>query len=166
MTDDRQDTLRILKVDRDYAFGEQDGCLLVIWRGQPTEESYRDRGRLMLDLASRLPGRCGVIEVIEPTSKAPSPAARNVIAQSMREVGKALAGMASVVEGNELRSTLVRAVLAGMQLLVRREQPLRVDKDPLRSAEWLCGMMQANDPDLPARLVQAIEILRTRIPRG
>lgn len=166
MADDAQDTLRILKVDRDYAFGEQSGCLFVIWRGQPTEASYGERARFMLDLAGRRPGRCGVIEVIEPTSKAPSPAARNVIAQSMREVGKNLAGMASVVEGNELRATLVRAVLAGMQLLVRGEQPLRVDKDLLRAAEWLCEMMQANDTALPARLVGGVEKLRAEIPRG
>ena len=166
MAGDPQDGLRVLKVDRDYAFGEQDGCLLVIWRGQPTEESYRERAAFMLDLAGRLPGRCGVIEVIEPSSKPPSPAARNVIAQSMRDVGRSLSGMTSVVEGNELRATLVRAVLAGLQLLVRGEQPMRVDKDLRRAAEWLCGMMKASDPALPARLVEAVETLRRNIPRG
>jgi hypothetical protein len=163
---DPENTWRVLTVDPDYAFGEREGCVLFVWRGQPTEASFEERGRFMQDLAARLPGRCGAIEVIEPTSKAPSPAARNVAARSQREVGAALSGLAIVIEGNELRAIFVRAVLAGMQLLVRKEQPMRVDKDLLRSAEWVCGMMQANDPNLPARLVEGIEMLRARIPRG
>lgn len=166
MTEDPRETLRVLQLDKDYAFGEQEGCLIMIWRGRPTEATYAERGRLILDLGSRMRGRCGAIEVIETTSQAPSPAARSVAARSQREVGDALSGLAIVVEGNELRSTLVRAIVAGMQLLVRKDHPMRVDKDLLRSTEWVSGKMQVNDPTFPARLVEAVEILRARIPRG
>jgi hypothetical protein len=158
--------LRILLIDRDYAFGEQAGCMLVVWRGQPTEAAYQSRTRFLLDLTARLPGRCGLLDVVEPSSKPPSPPARKVAAACMKEVGKSLSCVGIVVEGNELRSTLARAVIAGMQMLIRSEQPMRVDKDLLRAAEWMSEMVQANDPDLPARLVESIETLRARIPRG
>jgi hypothetical protein len=160
---DSNDALRILEVDKSYAFGELHGCLLGVWRGQPDEASFQQRGRYMIDLASRLPGRCGYLEVIEPSSKPPSRAARNVAVQSMKEVGKSLAAVAMVVEGNELRSTLVRAVVTGMLLVFRSDQPMRVDKQLLRSAEWVCGKMESNEPHLPARLVEAIEKLRASI---
>jgi hypothetical protein len=166
MTADSSDSLRVLALHRDYAFGEQDGCLIVVWRGQPTEESYEERGRFMADLVGRLRGRCAVIDVVEPSSKPPSPAARKVVARLMKEVGDAVSGAAIVVEGNELRSALVRAVLAGMQLLIRLDHPIRVDKDPLRAAEWARERMQSKDATLAKRLVESIETLRARIPRG
>lgn len=162
---DPNSAVRILEVDKSYAFGELHGCLLGIWRGQPSEASFQQRGQFMMDLASRLPGRCGYLEVIEAGSKPPAPAARKVAVTNLQRVGKALCCIGMVVEGNELRSTLVRAVLAGMQLLIRSEQPMKVDKQILRSAEWVCGKMQSNNPDLPAQLVAAVETLRTSMPR-
>jgi hypothetical protein len=163
---DPDNALRVLKLDPFYAFGEREGCLLGVWRGQPTEASFEERNRFMLDLTARLPGRCGYLEVIEPGSKPPSPAARKVAAACMREVGKSLSCVGIVVEGNELRSALVRAVLAGMQLLIRWDHPVRVDKDVVRSAEWVREKIGAKDAGVAARLAESIEILRARMPRG
>jgi len=161
-----EDALKILKLDREYAFGEQEGFLLGVWRGQPTEASFQERGRYMVDLAARHPGRCGYLEVIETTSKPPSPAARKVAADVLKEIGKSLPYIGMVIEGNELRATLVRAVIAGMTLLVRSDQSMRVDKDLSKSALWVCTKLQQSDTALPPRLVAGIERLRSGMPRG
>jgi hypothetical protein len=157
--------LRVLTVERDYAFGELEGCMLGVWRGQPTVESFSLRGSFLTDLAARLPGRCGYLEVIEPRAKPPAPPARKVAADIQKKLGKSLACVGMVIEGDELRSTLIRAVIAGMNLLLRTDHPMRLDKDVLRCAEWVSATMGSNDADFPRRLVAALETLRARMPR-
>jgi hypothetical protein len=144
-----------------WAAGEFGPCLMVVWRGAPAEEDVRQINTWIGKLTQRLPGKCVYINVIEPKSPAPSSAARKLAMEGLSRPG--LACKVAVIEGNELRAALVRAILTGMALLRREEQPTKWFKNTREMSLWVKDQLQAAG-DLDQQIVQAAEVIRNQMP--
>ncbi|MEO6771683.1 MAG: hypothetical protein ABI467_01510 [Kofleriaceae bacterium] len=152
--------LRIIEIDPVCSLGELDRCLLVVWRQQPTRAMFDLRHRALTDLASRHAGQCAYVELIESTSKPPPDELRKVAVEVFRKLGNAVSCVGFVMEGNELRTALVRAILTGMTFLVPQMQPSKVFKRAAAAAAWVRPQLGGAEPELETRLTAAIDYLR------
>ena len=152
--------LRVVQTTEGWAMGEIAGCLAVVWRQQPTIDAFQFRNTQLLALTQRLPAKCALVEVIESGSKPPSDETRKVAMEVFRKLGGELAGIGFVLEGNELKSTLNRAILTGMMFFVSQLQPTKVFKRSSDLAAWARGRVGSEDPAFEANLVAAFEHLR------
>jgi hypothetical protein len=143
-----------------YALGEFEHCVLTVWRLQPTEEAFRRRNRELLDLASRFPGQCAYMEFIEQTSRPPPGALRPVSLEPFPGLGKNLSCIGTTIDGTQVRSALVRAILTGMTFLVPQFQPYKVFKRRSDMAEWVQPRINAA-PGFADRVTAAFEVLRS-----
>src|SRR5678815_4725872 len=111
------DGITMLAAEAQWAMGELDACLIVLWRGAASEPAILQVNDAIWNLTQRRPGQCAYINVIEPSSPPPSAAMRKLVMAGISRPGAALSCLAAVMEGNEFRLTVVRAILAGMALL-------------------------------------------------
>ncbi len=155
--------LRVLEIAPAWAMGELDPCLVVVWRGETTPEAFRLRNNHLEDLAARARGKCALIEVIEPSSKAPSQDTRRVAMEVFKKLGSDLSAVGMVIEGSEVRSTLARAVVTGMMFFVRQLQPTKVFKETKELVGWVQPRLQGLPADYQARLDGALDELRQRM---
>ena len=152
--------LRVLEVTKNWAIGEYGRCLAVVWSGQPDPHAMQRRADHLVDLCKRHPGHCALVEVVEPTSKPPDDNTRRVAMEVFRKLGNDLSGIAFVVEGNEVRTTLTRAIITGMLFFVRQPQPSKVFKRIPDLAAWVRGRIHAEDSEFNTKLAAAFEHLR------
>ena len=155
--------VRILDSSPLYTLGEVGNCLIADWKLQPTSLEFDRRNVALRDLASRFPGACAYLEMIEPTSKPPPASVRKPAMDVFKQLGPTLSCVAIIVHGAELRVTFVRAILSGMTFLVPQVQPLRVFKDTESAARWIQPRLPA-DPEFETRLVAGAESLRPPKP--
>ena len=120
--------LRIIDLGAVCSIAEYERCLLVVWRMQPTRAAFDHRHQLLADLAVRYPGNCAYVEVIESTSPPPTNELRKVAVDVFRKLGKDLGCVGFVLDGTELRTTMVRAILTTMTFFVSHMQPSKVFK--------------------------------------
>lgn len=154
---------RILETTPTYVLAEFGRCLITDWRLQPNKLEFDRRNEALMDLASRFPGACGYLEMIESTSKPPSSSVRKGGMEAFRTLGPNLSCMAVVIHGAEFRVTLVRAVLTGLTFLVPQIQPLRIFKQTQPAADWMQGLI-AESPGFERRFAAAAELLRPQQP--
>lgn len=151
--------LRPLEVNAVYALGECERCLLVVWKQQPTREAFERRDAALVDLAGRLAERCAYLEVIESDSKPPPSSLRKEAVQVFPKVGKAVTCVGACVDGTQVRSAFVRAILAGMMFLIPQFPPAKVFKRVGDMAEW-ARQRVGMDAGLERNVEAAFEYLR------
>jgi hypothetical protein len=152
--------LRIIEIDPVCSLGERERCLFVVWRQQPTRAMFDLRHRALTDLATRHRGKCAYVEVIEPTSKPPTDELRKVAVEIFRKLGRDVSCVGFIMEGNVLRTALVRAILTGMTFLVPQMQPSKVFKRIGDAATWMRPQIGATEPDFDTRFAAAFDYLR------
>jgi len=159
--------VRLIDVTDRWAMGEFARCLVVVWRGETTPDAFRKRNAELQDLSRRHRGKCALVEVVETTSPPPSDDTRRVAMEVFKELGADLAGIGFVIEGNQMKSALNRAILTGMTFFVKRLQPTKVFKHSAELARWVRPRVQDEEPGFEARLEAAIEFVRRVIgPRS
>ena len=152
--------LRIIEIGPVCSLGEQERCLFVVWRLQPTRAMFDLRHRVLSELATRHEGQCAYVEVIEATSKPPTDELRKVAVEVFRKLGRDVSCVGFVMEGSELRVALVRAILTGMTFLVPQMQPSKVFKRIGDAASWVRPQIGATEPEFEARFAAAFDYLR------
>jgi hypothetical protein len=152
--------LRLIHASPVCAMAEYERCIITVWHLQPTPEAFDIRHRELVDLATRYPGQCGYVELIEPTSKPPPNEMRKTAVEVFRKLDKNVCCVGFVVDGTQFRSALVRAILATMSFLVPPTQAAKVFKRLGEMAEWVRTRIHEEDPAFNARLVRAFEYLR------
>jgi hypothetical protein len=120
--------LRIIEIGAVCSIAEYERCVLVVWRLQPTRAAFDRRHQILAELAARYPRKCAYVEVIESTSTPPTNELRKVAVEVFRKLGKDLACVGFVLDGTELRTTMVRAILTTMTFFVPQMQPSKVFK--------------------------------------
>lgn len=155
--------VRIIEVTNKWAMGEFCQCIGAVWRGQPTSEALKLRASELVDLAHKYPGACALLEVVEPTSKPPTDETRRVAMDVFRKLGNDLAGIGFVIEGNEVRSTLTRAIITGMLFFVKQPQPTKLFRRTTDMVGWVRQRMHVEDHDLEQKLIAGLEYLRGQI---
>lgn len=154
--------LRTIDRSAGWAMGELDGCLLVIWRAQPTPDAFRMRNRALADLVDRYPGRAALVEVVEPTSLPPTNETRRVAMQVFKDLGDRLSAIGFVIEGSQMKQSVNRAILTTMMFFVKQMQPTKVYKSIGETAAWVRSRV-GGTPDLEPRLARALDELRRSI---
>src|SRR5205814_768473 len=85
---------------------------------------------------------------------------RRVAMDVFRKLGSDLSAIGFVIEGNEMRMAVVRAVITGMLFFVKQPQPSRVFKRLEDMIEWVRPRIHPEDPSFDAGLTAAFEHLR------
>jgi hypothetical protein len=152
-------------VDRDWAMGEFGPCLMVRWRGTVTERALLQINEQIVALTQRCPGKCAYINVIEGSSPTPPASLRKLTMEGLNRPGKALGCMVAVIEGNELRSTIVRAILTGMSLLRVQGPPTRFFKSTEEMSVWVRNhLATVVAAEFDRDIVRAAEVLGREMP--
>lgn len=128
MTIELPPKLRIIEIGAVCSIAEYERCVLVVWRQQPTRAAFDQRHRILTELAARHPRTCAYVEVIESTSTPPTNELRKVAVEVFRKLGSDLGCVGFVLDGTELRTTMVRAILTTMTFFVPQMQPSKVFK--------------------------------------
>ena len=149
---------------KQWALGEFGPCLIVVWRGNVTEEALLFINERIWDLTQRRPGDCAFVTVIERNSPPPNAPLRKLAMAGLTRPGNALTCKVAVIEGNELRSALVRAILTGMALLRTQAQPTKFFKDTQEMSTWVKSQLK-DSPDLDKEIVRAAEVIRNEMPK-
>jgi hypothetical protein len=149
----------VIEVTDRWAMGEFERCVAIVWCGQPDVHALTRRGEELLELTKKFPGNCALVEVVESTAKPPSQEARRVAMEVFRTLGNDLTAIGFVLEGNEMRSAMIRAVITGMLFFLKQPQPSKVFKQLQPMIEWLRPRIHAAD-DFGPRLTAALDHLR------
>jgi hypothetical protein len=164
MTQDSKEApagLRVLHVSELCAIGEIDNCVAVVWRAQPTPEEFRTRNQFLLDLAGRAKGKCALVEVVEENAKPGSTDARRAAMEVFGKLGPDLAAIGFVLEGTQLRSSFIRAMLTGMMFFVKQLQPTKIFKHVEDMTSWVKPLVQPDNSNFNSELAAAFDHLRT-----
>ena len=104
-----------------------------------TPEAHARRAAQLVELCAKYPGRCALVEVVEPTSKPPSDDQTRKIAMDVfRELGPNLSLIGFVLEGGQMSSVLARAVITGMLFFLKQPQPIKGVQDAGHDmAKWV-----------------------------
>ena len=148
-----------------WALGELGPCLIVIWRGVVTEEALRVINARIWDMTQARPGRFAYINVIERNSPAPSAPLRKLAMEGLARPGAAMTCKCAVIEGNEFRSAMVRAVMTGMALLRTQDQPTKFFKTTQEMAVWVASHLREAGAEIDGRAIaRGCEQLRGQMP--
>jgi hypothetical protein len=149
---------------KDWALGETGPLMVVVWRGQPTEQALLHVNERIWEITQRRPGDCAFITIIERNSPAPSAPLRKLAMEGLTRPGKALSCKVAVIEGHELRNALTRAVLTGMALLRPQDQPTKFFKNTQEMASWVKNQLPASgEPE--QEIVRVVEVVRNQMSK-
>lgn len=152
--------LKVQRITAGWAIAEINQCLIMVWRDQPSAEPFKFRTDALRDITRRFPGKCAMVEVVEPSSKPPPDEQRPAAMAVFGELGTSLAAIAFLFEGGQLRATLNRAVITGMTFLVPQAQATKVFKAIGAMSVWVQERTSQTSPTFGAELEQAIAYLR------
>jgi hypothetical protein len=152
--------LRVIEVTDKWALGEFERCVVVVWSGQPDDETMSRRAIEIQDLVKRHPGHCALLEIVEPTAKPPSQETRRVAMEVFRKIGNDLSAIGFVLEGGEMRSALIRAVITGMLFFVKQPQPSKVFKRLEDMLDWVRPHLKPDRETFDTDIRAAFEHLR------
>ena len=161
-TDSRQ--LEVVKTMPGTVLAVTGNVVFAIWRGSATEEMYRRINEELVQLTTRYPRNCAYMQVIEASAKPPTAADRKIAMDGVKAVGDELPCVVVVVEGTAIRSTLVRAVLTGMTLLIPRMQKTKILGRVEDGPTWIKKTLGLNDENFEADLRAKVEEIRRQIP--
>jgi hypothetical protein len=156
-------SVQLIYQTSDVVFGEGEGCLIAVWKGPATSAAAERWGEALLDLVDRRPGKCAYVSVILANAPTPPQDVRRSMAKVMSKVEAKLSCLVMVVEGNMIRSSLVRAVLAGMTMLTPRIQPTKICREYQEALAWVRSKIGATEIDFEERLSSSVEHLRQLI---
>ena len=106
--------------DANLVLGRVDDVVLVNWRGFASLEDVTRQYAYLFEQVAAAPAPLSVLMVIDEDSVPPNAEVRNYIAEAAEELFPYLLNFAIVLEGTTVRQSLLRAVLAGMSILVSR----------------------------------------------
>lgn len=155
-------SLRVIEASERWALGELDRCVLVVWRLQPDEATMRARAAALRELCAKYEGRCALVELVEPTSKPPNEATRRVAMEVFRDLGTRLSLITFTLEGDQIRTAVVRAIITAMLFFVKQPQPTKVCKTIAEAASWVRTRVD-DSPDLEQQLTRGLDDLRRSI---
>jgi hypothetical protein len=154
----------VLETTPGSILGAAENCLIMIWRGVATETMYLRIGEELVTLTQRFPHNCAYLDIVESKATPPSAALRKIAMQNVRRVEDKLGCAVVVIEGSELRSTLVRAVLTGMSLLLPRMRNTKIVRNVDDATAWIKKTLSLQDAEFERRMSGHVEEIRRQIP--
>lgn len=161
-----QEKLRVISATPEWGMGEFNRVLIVIWNDAPTLERFRQRQMELESLVARFPGRCALVEVVEPAAKPPPSEGRVETMRGFAKLGSNLSALAFQLEGSALRAALNRAVITGMTFLIPQAQPTKVFKQVDATGVWVKEKIGETHDAFVGGLREAVDGLRSAMRAG
>ena len=150
----------VLGSSTDHLFAGWGSLFMVVWRHETTLAAVADLAPLVTQFAARHP-RFALLVVVEESASLPSSTVRERIAASLQRVAPYIGASAVVHEGSGFRAAAVRAVLAGLGLIVRPPYPHQIFARVEDAGRWLTVAHPTIDA---VGLAEAVRTLRTHRP--
>jgi hypothetical protein len=145
-----------------FAVFSVDECVVLVWKQPPIMAAVDENRRLFQQLRTRHPqDKLSYLVVAETGVGIQMPSdVRAALAAMLREYQKAIVGSAIVFEGTGFRASIVRSVVAAINIASRLEFPSSVQSDLASAARWLVekGGLRMSAADL----VDAVRAFRAR----
>jgi hypothetical protein len=145
-----------------FAVFSVDECVVLVWKQPPIMAAVDENRRLFQRLRTRHPQDKLSYLVVAETGVGIQMASdvRAAVAAMLREYQKAIVGSAIVFEATGFRASIVRSVVAAINLASRLEFPSSVQSDLASAARWLVekGGLRMSAADL----VEAVRAFRSR----
>lgn len=145
--------------DPGYAIATFGNVFISVWKEPSTLERLDHVRVCEQDLVAQAPGGIVVLTVLLDTSFKVDSNVRDKAAGIAREFAAATRAHAYLIEGSGFRTAAMRAVIAGINTLVRTGHPVRVFGEQSAAVGWLAA--QAGDSLDVAALTQAVDSARS-----
>jgi len=133
---------------------------IAIWRHKPQQMTFGIQRSMLDRTVAAHPGKAKFLCVVEPDAPAPDDDVREASADMVNEHGDKLIKVACVIEGDGLRATANRAVLAAMSLFVRSPVATKFFGSVGSAARWL---MESEGSAAAINLELEVRDLRKRL---
>lgn len=142
-----------------YALASVGPVQLVLWRGTLTRESF-DRFAAQTDqMILKYPEGFTQLQVIESTSEPPSSELRRESSRVMKRMRGTAIGVAFVIEGDGLKTSIARSILRGMALLSHGAVPLHYFAQLPEALTWTTSQFAPGEIG-PVRITQMFATMR------
>jgi hypothetical protein len=137
-------------------------CVVLIWKQPPVLAGIEECKRIFQLVRTRRPKeKFSYLAVVESRAGTNMPAeVREALSALLREYQSAIAGSAIVFEGTGFRASIVRSVVAAINLASRLEFASTVESDLGTAARWLVdrakGALTSGD------LIEVVRAFRSR----
>jgi hypothetical protein len=162
--DERPIDQNIFYTTKNEAFANIDDVFVTIWRADTTVA-----GICALDVKSeefqrRRPHGIGMLTVVEARTPMPTAPARQAIAAFLHRGSGFIRGSAVLFDGNSFRSSAVRGVATGLNILARPPFPHKFFVDAHEALSFLVSTLPATVTHAaPERMLGVLTGLRRRI---
>ena len=145
-----------------FAVFSVDQCVVLVWKQSPGMAGIDENRRLFQQLRTRHPqDKLTYLVVAEAgVGTQMQSDVRAAVAAMLRDHQDAIAGSAIVFEGTGFRASIVRSVVAAINLASRLDFPSSVHSDLASAAAWLAerGGLRMSAADL----VEVVRVFRAR----
>jgi hypothetical protein len=147
---------------KDNVIATYRALILLIWREGVDVAAAEQYRKIAVGLGHKFPAGTGSIQIVEPASSVPSSEVRNILASVPEQLGAVPTFVAVVAEGESLRSSLVRGVVTGVSLLMRKRLPMGVFSD-LREAAAFAAKQLPSAGYSAEEIVSALNDVRAQV---
>jgi hypothetical protein len=149
--------------DEDNSVGRWNDILVVVRRRRQTLDHVKRTRDAITDFCSSSNAHLGLLHVYETTAELPDRECRRATAALLTEFGARLACAATVIEGDGIRTTMLRLAVRSLGALVDSSRRRFICSSTEEGAAWLVSALGA-DSQAPA-LLSVLASLRAG-PRG
>jgi hypothetical protein len=149
-------SLHVLERTYDVTISVYEGVVMVMWRGTPQVSSLKRLARYLQAVSERH-GKFSVIISIESMhTTPPDTEARQENARLTHRFENECLGIATILEGTQIRHSLVRFVMATVQLMSSSRIPQTIFDTTIEATVWTAGLHATmSSMDLGAALKQS-----------
>jgi hypothetical protein len=150
------------EINERFALGTYDDVLIILWFKTPTIEDFGAVESATTDLIGRKVGGIGLlIVIVEGNDKPPPNEVRRRNADLVARYQGKIWGMARVIEGAGLKSSMIRFALSTIDLLSNSNTPEKTMESVGSAVAWLSSMGR---PVHERGVLNEVEKLRRGMP--
>lgn len=149
--------------DEAFAVASVGRVLLVLWRGSPTAARLQLLSGVTERMIAAHPQGFFELQIIERTSPPPDSAVRQASAAMLRRMGGTARGIAFVIEGDTMRTTIVRTILRTLAAVSSDAVPQRFYAELPGALAWAAQELDLTDSDL-ALIQRTLARMREDVP--
>jgi hypothetical protein len=134
--------LTIIASDQTWVFARWRNLLLVDWRAKPSLERVKQVGHQLRAIAAeRDRPQIHIMTIVERAASGPDAESRDAMQKDLRALGSQIGSLAALVLVEGFIGAAVRALLAGMNMILRERYPVGVLSNEVAAATWIAGKM-------------------------
>jgi hypothetical protein len=156
-------SLYVLERTYDVTVSVYEGVVMIMWRGTPQVSSLKRVANYLQAVRDRH-GKFSVIIAIESMHTTPPDAeAREENARLTHRFENECLGIATILEGTQIRHSLIRFVMATVQLMSSSRIPQSIFDTSREATVWIAGLHGLSSMDVAAAVKQSRRTLEPNL---